>query len=126
VFLATCFKYCSRGLPTSFFPVIAPSGCLLQTRYIYPISVSSFHFFKFLKIIFLLSPFENLHHSLFCLSILFLTFFSSNMFQMHLRLSRYLYTKYKQVRNQKLNNKCLKSMFIIEVVKSHTSIFVVS
>ena len=25
VFLATCFKYCSRGLPTAFFPNIAPS-----------------------------------------------------------------------------------------------------
>jgi hypothetical protein len=35
-------------------------------------------------VIFLLSPFENLHHSLFYLSILFLTFFSSCMFQMRL------------------------------------------
>jgi len=25
VFLATCFKYCSRGLPTAFLPDIAPS-----------------------------------------------------------------------------------------------------
>jgi len=25
VFLATCFKYCSRGLPAAFFPDIAPS-----------------------------------------------------------------------------------------------------
>jgi hypothetical protein len=25
VFLATCFKYCSRGQPTAFFPDIAPS-----------------------------------------------------------------------------------------------------
>ena len=25
VFLVTCFKYCSRGLPTAFFPDIAPS-----------------------------------------------------------------------------------------------------
>ena len=25
VFLATCFKYCSRGRPTAFFPDIAPS-----------------------------------------------------------------------------------------------------
>jgi len=25
VFLATCFKCCSRGLPTAFFPGIAPS-----------------------------------------------------------------------------------------------------
>jgi hypothetical protein len=33
VFLATCFKYCSGCLPTIFFPDIAPSGVLLQTRY---------------------------------------------------------------------------------------------
>ena len=44
-----------------------------------------FFFFLLLKIIFLLSPFEKLHHSLFYLSILLLTFFSSTMFQMHLR-----------------------------------------
>jgi hypothetical protein len=25
VFLATCFKYCSRGLPTALFPDVAPS-----------------------------------------------------------------------------------------------------
>jgi hypothetical protein len=25
VFLASCFKYCSQGLPTAFFPDIAPS-----------------------------------------------------------------------------------------------------
>jgi len=25
VFLATCFKYCSRGHPAPFFPDIAPS-----------------------------------------------------------------------------------------------------
>jgi len=43
------------------------------------------YFFKFLKVNFLLSPFEKLYHSLFYLSILFLTFFSSTMFQMHLR-----------------------------------------
>ena len=39
---------------------------------------------KFLKVAFLLSPFEKLSHSLFYLSILFSTFFSSTMFQMHL------------------------------------------
>ena len=42
-------------------------------------------FLQFLKVIFLLSPFEKLGHSLFYLSILFITFFSSSMFQMHLR-----------------------------------------
>jgi hypothetical protein len=47
--------------------------------------MSGFYFFKFLKVIFLLSPFGKLHHSLFCLSILFLTFLSRAIFQMHLR-----------------------------------------
>jgi len=42
------------------------------------------YFFKILKIIFLFSPFEKLHHSLLHLSILFLTFFSSTMLQMSL------------------------------------------
>jgi len=28
MFLATCFKYCSRGLPMTFFPDIAPSKML--------------------------------------------------------------------------------------------------
>ena len=39
---------------------------------------------KFLKAIFLLLLFEKLHHSIFYLSILFLTFLSSSMFQMRL------------------------------------------
>ena len=39
--------------------------------------MSGIYFLKFLKVIFLLSPFEELHHSLFYPSILFLTFFSS-------------------------------------------------
>jgi len=43
------------------------------------------YFLNFLKIIFPLSPFEKLHHSLLCLFIIFLTFFSSTMFQMYLR-----------------------------------------
>jgi len=42
--------------------------------------MSGVNFFKFLKVIFLLSPFEKLHHSLFYLSMLILTFFSSIMF----------------------------------------------
>ena len=33
VFLATCFKYCSPGLPTAFFPNIAPSSMFTTTRY---------------------------------------------------------------------------------------------
>jgi len=46
--------------------------------------MSGVYFFKFLKVAFLLSPFEKLPHSLFYLSILFLPFFSNTMFQMHL------------------------------------------
>jgi len=33
LFLATCFKYCSPGLPTAFFQILLLQGCLLQTRY---------------------------------------------------------------------------------------------
>ena len=40
-----------------------------------------YFFFKFLKVICLLSPFEKLPHSLFYLSILFLAFFSSTCFK---------------------------------------------
>jgi len=53
--------------------------------------MSGLYFFKFLKVIFLLSPFEKLHHSLLCLSILFLIFFSSSMFQMHVRPSLHFF-----------------------------------
>ena len=85
--LATCFKYCSRGLPTVFFPDIAPSR-VFTTNWLCLI-VCPIHerrlFFKILTIVFLFSPFEKLHHSLFYLSILFLTFFSSTLFHMHLR-----------------------------------------
>jgi hypothetical protein len=44
-------------------------------------------FFKNFKIIFLLSPFEKLHHSSFYLSILFSTLFSNTTFQTHLQPS---------------------------------------
>jgi len=88
VFLATFSKYCSQGLPTAFFLDITPSR-MFTTNSLCPI-VCPIHewcqfFFKFLPVIFLLSPFEKLHHSLFYLSILFLTFFSSSMFQMYLQ-----------------------------------------
>ena len=49
--------------------------------------MSGVYFLKFLKVIFLLSRFEKLHHSLFYLSILFLTFFSSTMFHIVHNLS---------------------------------------
>jgi len=48
-------------------------------------------FFFILKVVFLLSPFEKFRHSLFNLSILFLTFFYSTMFQMHLRPFLYFF-----------------------------------
>jgi len=51
--------------------------------------MSGVYFLKFLKVIFLLSPFEKFHLSLFYVSILFITFFS--MFQMHLRPSLHLF-----------------------------------
>ena len=57
-----------------------PSSFVMPNCMPYPWVASIF--FKFLKIIFLLSPFEKLHHLLFHLSILFLTFLSSCMFQM--------------------------------------------
>jgi hypothetical protein len=83
-----CFKYCSRGLPKEIFLDIAPSRmfstnslCLI----ICPIHEWRLFCYKFLKVIFLVSPFVKLHHSLFYTSILFLTFFSSTLFQTHLR-----------------------------------------
>jgi hypothetical protein len=57
------------------------------------LSMSGFYFLKFLKLIFLLSPFEKLHHSLFYLSILFLTFFSNSIFQLHLRPSLHFFLR---------------------------------
>ena len=54
--------------PRPIFPDIAPSRMFTANS---------------LCLIFLLSPFEKLYHSLFYLSILFLTFFSSSMFQTH-------------------------------------------
>ena len=78
-------KYCSRGVPTAFFPNIAPSS-LFTTKSLCLI-VCPFHEWRlfFCKVIFLLSPFEKLHHSLPSLSTLCLTFFSNTMFQTHLR-----------------------------------------
>ena len=82
MFLATCFKYCSWGIPRAFFLDIAPSRMFTTNSLC--LIVCPIHewrlFLKFLKVIFLLSPFEKLHHSLFYLSILFFTFFSSTMF----------------------------------------------
>ena len=48
--------------------------------------MSGVYFFKFLKVIFLLLSFEILYHSLFCLSILFLIFFSSLVNTLKVRL----------------------------------------
>jgi hypothetical protein len=57
--------------------------------------MSGVYFLKFLKVIFLISPFEKLHQSLFYLPILFLTFFSSTMFRMHLVLEKNVKNKDK-------------------------------
>ena len=71
--------------PLPFFPNIAPSR-MFNTNSLC-LTVCPIHewrlFLKCLKVIFLLSPFEKLHHSLFYLSISFSTFFSNSMFQMH-------------------------------------------
>jgi len=83
--LCNCQLLCFRRLalsivvevfPRPFFPDIAPSRtfttnslCLI----VCPIHMSGVYFVKFLKVIFLLSPFEKLHRPLFCLSILFVT-----------------------------------------------------
>jgi hypothetical protein len=60
VFLATC----SRGLPTAFFPDISPSRMFTTNSLC--LTVCLIHqwrlFCKIFKTIFLLSPFERLHH----------------------------------------------------------------
>ena len=73
MFLATCFKYCSLGLPTAFFLDIAPSRMFTTISLCLIICLIHewVYFFKFLKVIFLLSPFEKLHHLLFYLSFYF-------------------------------------------------------
>jgi len=46
--------------PLPFFRILLLQGCLLQTRYaqLYALSMSGVYFVEFLKVIFLLSPFE--------------------------------------------------------------------
>ena len=88
--LVICIKYCNRGLPTAFSADIPPSGMFTTNslcQIFCPINEWRLFFFLFLKVIFLISPLERLHPSLFSLSILFLTFFSSSIFKMHLRPS---------------------------------------
>ena len=74
VFLATCFKYCSRGLPTGFFPDIAPSR-MFTTDSLCVILCHIHEWRLFLKIFksnlssFFLASFEKLNRSLFSLSI---------------------------------------------------------
>jgi hypothetical protein len=76
-----------EAFPRPSFPHTAPSR--MFTTNTLRLIVCPIHewrlFFKLLKVIFLLSPFEKCHHPLFYLSILFSTFFSSAEFQMHLR-----------------------------------------
>jgi hypothetical protein len=86
-----CFWRLALSTAVEVFPQAFPwalllQGCLLRTLYawLYALPISGVYFLRFLNIIFLLSPSETLHHLLFYLSILFLTFFSSTMFQMHL------------------------------------------
>ena len=87
VFLVTCFKYCSPGLPIAFLTDIASSR--MFTRDLLCLIVCCIHewcpFFKIFKSNLSSLPFEKLHHSLLYLSILFLIFFSGTMFQLQLR-----------------------------------------
>ena len=69
--------------PWSFFLILVFPKCSLHTHcvlIVFPVHEWCL-LFKFLKGDFLLSPFANLSHSLFYLSILFLTFFSNTMLQ---------------------------------------------
>ena len=51
--------------PRHFPQILLLQACLLQTHYAYhyALSMSGVYFLKFVKLIFLLSPFERLHHS---------------------------------------------------------------
>ena len=89
-----CFWWLSLSIVVEVFPRPFPKYCSFKDVYYklvmptympYPWVASIF--FKFWKLIFLLSPFEKLHHSLFHLPILFLTLFSISMFQVDLRES---------------------------------------
>ena len=81
-FWRLAFKYRSQGLPTAFFPDIAPSR-MFTTNSLCPI-VCPIHEWRLFGKMFKsnLSSFalEKLNHSLFYLSILFLTFLSSFLF----------------------------------------------
>jgi hypothetical protein len=88
--------------------------------------MSGVYFLRFFKAIFLLSPSEKLHHSLFYLSILFLTFLSSSMFQMHLWPSLHFFLRsifliHKQ-QHSKYNFICL-SFISEERLFEHSSSF---
>jgi len=92
-FQILCFRRLSLSVvvevyPRPFFRILLLQGCLIQTRYAkwYALSINGVGCLKFLKVIFLFSPFEKFNLSLFYPSILFLTFFSSTMFQINLRL----------------------------------------
>ena len=68
-----------------FFPDIAPSRMFTTNSCLIVCPIHKWGLFlKIFKSYLLLLPFEKLHHSLFYLSILFLTFFSSTVFQMTL------------------------------------------
>ena len=72
--------------PWPIFLILPLPKCLQQTHCakLYALSMNGVYCLKFFKVAILLSPFEKLPHSLFYLSILFLTFFSNTIFQIHL------------------------------------------
>jgi len=80
--------------PRAFFRILLSSSMFttnLLCLIVCPIHEWCLFFRIFFTVIFLLSPFEKLHQTLFHPFILFLTFFSSSMFQMHLRSSLHFF-----------------------------------
>ena len=87
MFVGTCFNYRSRGLPRPFFPDIAPSRIITTNSLwliVFPIHEWSLFFKIFKSKLSSFALFKRIHHSLFYLPNLFVTFFFGT-FQMHLR-----------------------------------------
>jgi hypothetical protein len=84
-----CFWRLALSTAVEVFPGLFSGYCLFEDIYSLCLIICPIYecrlFLKILKVIFILSPFENLRHSLFYLSILFSTFFPNIMFQMHIR-----------------------------------------
>jgi hypothetical protein len=84
LFLATCFKYCSRGFPIAFYPDIAPSR-MFTTNYLCLIirPIHNWHLFSFF-----FRPLKNfiIHYStspFYFFNILFKHYVSMHFFKFH-------------------------------------------